>query len=144
MLRLRVMTTEMLKKCGRNRCMATGRSTWKGRERRAAALFGAQRQVLSGSAGRPDRSASDSTHPRIFMEVKLRKIHTVRTLHEKVRLAASHEGKVPVLALATKGRPGFLLVVDSRDLPRLVAEYAAANPHTLSGQEDRIPPLDVT
>jgi hypothetical protein len=119
--------------------MATSRSPWKGRERQAAALFGARRQVLSGSAGRSDRPASDSTHERNFLEIKLRKIHAVRTLLDAVRDSARHEGKIPVLGLASKDRAGLLLVVDSLDRPRLVTEFAAADSDLASGREDRSP-----
>jgi hypothetical protein len=54
---------------------------------------------------------------------------------------ARKEKKIPVLALATKGRPGCLLVVDSGDLAALVSAYAAANPLRLGarGAEDKEP-----
>ena len=52
--------------------MSTHRSTWKRRERDAARLFGARRQVLSGSSGREDVTGSDTTHERLFIETKLR------------------------------------------------------------------------
>jgi hypothetical protein len=107
--------------------MATSRSPWKGRERQAAALLGARRQALSGSAGRPDRSASDSTRIRLYMEVKPRQKHTVHSLYAKVKTAAGREKTIPVLVLASKRRPGHLLVVASRDLPLLGAACAAAN-----------------
>jgi len=51
--------------------MSTHRSTWKRREREAARLFGAERQPLSGSGGRADRTRSDSTHDRLFIEFGL-------------------------------------------------------------------------
>jgi hypothetical protein len=41
---------------------------------------------------------------------------------------AQREKKIPVLALASKGKPGCLLVVDSADLPALVAEHGKAAP----------------
>jgi hypothetical protein len=51
--------------------MSTHRSTWKRREREAARLFGAERQPLSGSGGRADRTRSDSTHDRLFVECRI-------------------------------------------------------------------------
>jgi hypothetical protein len=60
--------------------MSTHRSSWKRRERNAAGLFGAQRQSLSGSSGRADRTRSDSTHPSLFIETKFQAASTVRTL----------------------------------------------------------------
>src|SRR5262249_4517307 len=108
--------------------MATHRSTWKRRERSSAALFGARRQPLSGSGGRDDFTASDSNHEQLFIEMKLRASWSVRTLFDRTRILARKEGKVPVLALASKRRPGCLLVVDSVDLPALLAAYAEAGP----------------
>jgi hypothetical protein len=104
--------------------MSTSRRTWQRRD--AADLFGALRQVLSGSSGRDDRSMSDTTHDRLFIEVKLRGRHTARTLFDTVKARARKERKLPVLALADKGRPGFLLCVHSDDLDDLVAELARA------------------
>jgi hypothetical protein len=108
--------------------MATHRSTWKRRERSSAALFGARRQPLSGSGGRDDFTASDSNHEHLFIETKLRASWSVRTLFDRTRILARKEGKVPVLALASKRRPGCLLVVDSADLPALLAAYADGDP----------------
>ena len=107
--------------------MATHRSTWKRRERSSAALFGARRQPLSGSSGRDDRSSSDSTHERLYIETKLRATWGVRTLFDRMKLLAQREKKIPVLALASKGRRGCLFVVASADLPALIATYAEAN-----------------
>jgi hypothetical protein len=109
--------------------MPTHRSTWKRREQQSAGLFGARRQPLSGSSGRNDTTRSDSTHERLFIETKLRSRWSVRTLFERTKALAHREAKVPVLALASKGRPGCLLVVDSADLAALMTEYAAANLH---------------
>ena len=107
--------------------MATHRSSWKRRERSCAALFGARRQPLSGSSGRDDRSCSDSTHERLYIETKLRATWGVRTLFDRMKLLAQREEKIPVLALASKGKPGCLFVVDSANLPALVAAYAEAD-----------------
>ena len=90
--------------------------TWKNHERKVAAFFGALRQRLSGSSGRPDETASDTTHPRLFIEVKYRAVHTVRTLFDSTRALAIKEGKAPVVALVDRGKPGFLLCVHSDDL----------------------------
>jgi hypothetical protein len=42
-------------------------------------------------------------------------------------MLARKEAKIPVLALASKGLRGCLLVVDSSDLPALVTAYAEAD-----------------
>lgn len=105
--------------------MSTHRSTWKRRERDAARLFGAERQPLSGSAGRADRSRSDSTHGRLFIETKLRASSSVRTLWDETRRRARLEGKVPVLVLYAKGKPGGLVVCHEFDLAALLEAVAA-------------------
>lgn len=102
--------------------MATSPRTWKKAESRAAALFGARRQPLSGSSGRDDTTSSDSTHPRLFIESKYRDRHAVRTLYDKTRALALKEGKTPVLTLFDKNRPGFLICVHSDDIAAVAAE----------------------
>ncbi len=96
--------------------MATSRGTWKAVERRVAAFFGCKRQRCSGSSGRPDETCSDSTHAILYIETKLRESHATRTLHDETKVLARKEGKVPVLCLADKNRPGFLVVVHCDDL----------------------------
>jgi hypothetical protein len=107
--------------------MSTNSRTWKKAEARVAALIGARRQVLSGSSGRDDRTQSDSTHSRIFIEVKYRQRHAVRSLFDETKAKARKEDKTPVVALLDKGRPGCLVCVHSGDLPLLVAEFTLAN-----------------
>ena len=104
----------------------THRRTWQKAEGRAAALFGARRAVLSGSSGRDDASRSDSTHPTLFIETKLRETHAARTLWDGTKALARKEGKTPVLMLADKGRPGFLVCVHSDDLVEVFEAWQAA------------------
>ncbi len=106
--------------------MATNPRTWKRAEGRVAALFGARRQPLSGGSGRADLTRSDSTHPRLFVECKYRERHAARTLYDATKALARQEGKVPVLALIDKGRPGFLLCIHSDDLPAVAAAVVAS------------------
>ena len=113
----------------------TGRRTWQQVEGRLAAFFGCRRKVLSGSSGRDDETMSDSTHPKLFIESKLRATHQVRSLHDATKKLAVKEKKVPVLGLFDKNRPGFLIVVHCDDLPVVLAEYAAALPDE---QRDRL------
>jgi hypothetical protein len=123
--------------------MSTHPSTWKRRERNAARLFGAQRQILSGSSGRSGTTTSDSTHPRLYIETKLRSESSVRTLWEKTRDAAKAEGKTPVLILYTKRKPGALFVVHQDDLEAVVAERTIAPERPLepSGWLDELEPF---
>jgi hypothetical protein len=58
------------------------------------------------------------------LEVKLRGTHTARTLFDEVKALARKEGKVPILALVDKHRPGALICLQSDDLTALVAELA--------------------
>jgi hypothetical protein len=99
----------------------TSKSAWTARERAAASLFGSRRQVCSGSSNRPDRSRSDSTSDVIFLETKLRQNHAAVTLYDETRKLARLEGKVCVVALATKHRAGLVLMVAPEDL-RAVAD----------------------
>jgi hypothetical protein len=104
--------------------MSTHRTSWKRRERNAAGTFGAQRQVLSGSCGRLERSRSDTTHERLYIESKMRAKTSVRSLWEKIRKVARREHKIPVLMQYDKGKPGALIVVHENDLAAVAAELA--------------------
>lgn len=114
---------------------------WKKRERQVAGFFGCKRNILSGTASRPDLlSASDSTDRDLFIETKAHKSHAARSLWEKTRPLARKEAKLPVLALADNGKPGFLVVVHSDDLVafcRIVAARAAVA-DTLELQADAV------
>ena len=104
----------------------THKSTWKARERQAAALFGSKRQRCSGSSGREDCSRSDSTNPVIFLETKLKAQNATVTLYDETRILARKEGKIPVLALCVKYRTGTLLVIEPDDLLVVANEYKLA------------------
>jgi len=106
--------------------MATSKSTWVRAEMGAAALFGAKRRPLSGSANRADIDGDDSMHPRLFIESKLRASWSVWTLWRSVRNGALKCHKVPVLVLRQKSTVGNLLVVHSADFRAVAAEYVAA------------------
>jgi len=104
--------------------MATHRRTWQKREAAGARLFGARRKPLSGSSNRDDETRSDSTHPRLFIESKLRVSSAVRTLWEATRDLARKEQKTPVVMLYTKKKPGALVVVHQDDLATVAKELA--------------------
>jgi hypothetical protein len=106
--------------------MSTHRRTWQIAEGRAPERFGSKRQVFSGSSRRDDATYSDSTHPTLFVESKLRARHTTRVLHDQAKRRAAREHKTPVLCLLDKNRPGCLVVLHSGDLADVLAEYAAA------------------
>lgn len=106
--------------------MSTHRNTWKAAERRIAASFGARRQIGSGSLGRDDRSSSDSTHETLYIEAKYRKRHTAVALHDDTAKKAKKEGKIPVVVMVEKNRPGTWLLIKQENLPAIAAEYAKA------------------
>lgn len=77
-----------------------GDKAWKKRERNVAKYFNGERNALSGGNSKITRA--DVIHPRLFIECKLRKIHSVVKLWEdtnelakkKVRRLWSHFVKV--------------------------------------------------
>jgi hypothetical protein len=106
---------------------------WKEREAEAAALFGSRRNVLSGSSGREDRDGSDTTNPRLWIEVKTLAKTAVRTLWDRTRALAARkphalrEGRrAPVLVIYDKNKKGGLIVVHQDDFAEVAAEYLAA------------------
>jgi hypothetical protein len=83
----------------------THRRTGQRAEARAARLS-ARRAGLTGSASRADRTGSDSIHPRLYVERKLRARSAVGTLGEATRASAHRKGKVAAGAPCDKGRRG--------------------------------------
>jgi len=106
--------------------LATDRSTWKKRERKIAGMFGATRTPLSGGASGHTRS--DSLHPRLFIEAKLRVKHSAVTLYDSTAELAKLENKIPVVALTEKGRKGFFILVHCDDLQKVASEVVAETP----------------
>ncbi len=98
----------------------TSRSTWKQRERQIAKFFGTTRTPLSG--GNSGHTRSDTLHPRLFVEQKLRQKHSAVTLWDSTRGLAQKENKIPVVTLAEKGRPGFWIVMHSSDFETVARE----------------------
>jgi hypothetical protein len=86
---------------------------WKARERKCSKWFGTTRTALSGGNSKITRS--DSLHSAAFIEVKLRKKHTVITLWDETKKLADEEKKIPIIALCEKNRPGFWLMFHEKD-----------------------------
>ena len=99
----------------------THKSTWKKSEGRIAALFGTTRTALSGGNGKLTRS--DTHHPQLFIEAKLRESSATWNLFVETRKLAAKEGKLPILALARKHSKGALIVVHQDDLTRFARIY---------------------
>lgn len=89
-------------------------------------MFGTLRQRLSGSSGRADETAADTKHPVLFIEVKYRDKHAVRTLYDATAKLAKKEGKRTLIALVDKGKPGFLLCLHIDDLGPVADEMRKA------------------
>ena len=106
--------------------MATHRRTWQRKEQSAAAIFGTTRQYGSGSGGREDETRSDSKHPRLYIEGKLRASHAVLSTWREAHKQAMKEGKNAVVILSEKGRHGQWLLIHEADMPALVANWLAA------------------
>lgn len=104
----------------------TSKSAWARAESSLAAIFGARRRVLSGSANRADIDGDDSTHDRLYLESKLRASWSVWTLWYATKTRAVKAGKVPVLGLRQKRKQGALIVVHQDDLAEMAAEFLAA------------------
>ncbi len=98
----------------------TARRTWKANEQRVSEFFGTHRTPLSGGSSRHTRS--DSLSERLFIEMKLRPKHSAVTLWGETKKLADKEGKVPVVALSEKNRPGFWVLCHSSDLKKVAEE----------------------
>lgn len=99
----------------------TARSTWKAFERRVAEFFHTRRAPLSGVNG--GVTQSDTMHPRLYVECKLRQKSAIHALYAETADRAKLEQKTPILALGQKNRAGWLLVIHCGDLHQ-VASFA--------------------
>ena len=98
----------------------TPTKTWKVHERLVASIFGTERTPLSG--GNSKHTRSDTLHERLFIETKYRKNHTVVTLWKETKKLAEKEGKVPVIALRSKGSKYTHIMVEIADLMAIAKE----------------------
>ena len=110
----------------------TGRRTWQLFESRVARFFGAERNPGSG-CGMTD-TMSDSTHPVLFIESKLRAKSPIHALFGDVAEKAAQEGKTPILALQWKNHAGWLLVCRPEHI-HLLSSLAKDYDNVPSGKE---------
>jgi len=96
-------------------------SNWKGFERIAARTFGTKRNALSGMNSKI--TASDTLHPRLFIECKKRKRFSLYQLFRKVEQKANKESKIPVVAIKETGKKGWLILIRPEDLMAIAQEY---------------------
>lgn len=96
----------------------TSKSTWKSFERIVANYFGTRRVPLSGSNSGHGTN-SDSLHPKLYIECKVRSKIALWQLFIDTEKKAKVEGKVPVVAVKQKGEKGYLLVMRPEDLKKI-------------------------
>lgn len=111
-----------------------GDKAWKQRERKAASLFGCVRNALSGGNSKISRADAIKLNEEgevqvdfpLFIEVKLRKKHSVITLHDSTAELAKKEKKTPVVILAEKNRPGFWILCKDSDLELVASQMSSS------------------
>lgn len=96
----------------------TSKSCWKSFERTVADYFGTRRVPLSGSNSGHGTN-SDSLHPKLYIECKVRSKISLWQLFVDTENKAKVEGKIPVVAIKQKGEKGYLLVMRPNDLQRI-------------------------
>lgn len=96
----------------------TSKSAWKSFERTVATYFGTRRVPLSGSNSGHGTN-SDSLHPKLYIECKVRGKISLWQLFVDTEQKAKIEGKVPVVAIKQKGAKGYLLVIRPEDLEKV-------------------------
>lgn len=96
----------------------TSKSCWKSFERKVAEFFGTKRVPLSGSNSGHGTN-SDSLHPKVYIECKVREKFSIWSLFVDTEKKAKVEKKVPVVALKQKGEQGYLLLLRPEDLQKL-------------------------
>lgn len=97
---------------------ATSSGTWKSFERVVAKFFGTKRVPLSGSNSGHNTN-SDSLHPTLYIECKVRQKSAVWSLFKDTEVKAKFEKKIPVVAIKQKGEQGYLLVIRPEDLGKI-------------------------
>ena len=95
----------------------TSKSCWKSFERVVAEYFGTRRVPLSGSNSGHGTN-SDSLHPKLYLECKVRGKISLWQLFIDTEKKAKVEGKIPVVAIKQKGEKGYLLVMRPQDLDK--------------------------
>lgn len=103
----------------------TSKNCWKSFERKVAEFFGTKRVPLSGSNSGHGTN-SDSLHPKVYIECKVREKFSIWSLFVDTEKKAKVEKKVPVVALKQKGEQGYLLLLRPEDLEKLTKYHKDA------------------
>lgn len=96
----------------------TSKSAWKSFERVVATYFGTRRVPLSGSNSGHGTN-SDSLHPKLYIECKVRSKISLWQLFIDTEKKAKIENKIPVVAIKQKGEKGYLLVMRPEDMKKI-------------------------
>lgn len=96
----------------------TSKSCWKGFERTVAEFFSTRRVPLSGSNSGHNTN-SDSMHPKLYIECKVRGKISLWQLFKDTENKAKNERKIPVVAIKQKGEKGYLLMIRPDDLKKI-------------------------
>ena len=102
--------------------MATSKRTWQRFEAAVAAIFGTKRVPLSGSNS-GHNTQSDSMHPDIYIECKLRESFSIWRLFDDTSKKAKKEGKIPLVAIKEKNKKGCLFIISPDNLKELADLY---------------------
>lgn len=99
-------------------------NTWKAVERKVAKAFGTTRNPLSGINGK--HTASDTLHPRYFIEVKHgagvpRSWRAKEKLLGKIRDEAAKESKIGMLVCHAKGSSDSIVYISGSDFLRILS-----------------------
>ena len=104
-----------------------GDKAWKAFERRIAKSLGTDRTPLSGGASR--HTTSDTLHPDLYVECRLRKRSALSTWWFLVRQSALKEHKIPVIAIHQLCAKHTLAVIDWRFFLKLWNAYTDLGRH---------------
>lgn len=96
----------------------TSKSCWKSFERLVASHFGTKRVPLSGSNSGHNTN-SDSLHPKLYIECKVRGKISLWQLFIDTENKAKVENKIPLVAIKQKGERGYLIVIRPDDLEKI-------------------------
>ena len=104
---------------------------WKAFERRIAKSLSTERSPLSGIYGHI--TTSDTLHPALYVECRLRKRSALSTWWFLVRQSALKEHKVPVIAIHQLRAKHTLAVIDWRFFLKLWEAYQQLPRQLLEG-----------
>ena len=93
---------------------------WQKTEKQAADFVCTKRSPFSGSNS--GVTSGDSLHSRLFLEVKTKQKHSIKTLYDSTKKLAEEESKIPVLALRETDDKDILWVMAQKDLIELLKE----------------------